>query len=136
MLHLQNRILFFIMASHNLLGKEGEQIATEFVIKQGMIVRERNWRYNNLEVDIIAETPGRLHFIEVKTRSDDEHFDPMKSITKAKIRNLVNASNGYIHAYHLKMEIEFDVILVIGNAGDFKVQYIADAFYPPLRTYR
>ena len=86
------------MAQHNKLGKEGEQAACEFLIARGYTVRETNWRMGKLEIDIVAQEPGanRLHIVEVKTRSSIEHFDPMESITRAKIRNLVAAANGYI----------------------------------------
>lgn len=124
------------MAQHNTLGTEGEQAAAEFIIKQGWTVRERNWKMGNLEIDIVAETPGRLHIVEVKTRSHDDKFDPMKAVGPAKQRHLINAANGYINYYHLKMEIEYDVVIVVGQPGSFKIQFIPDAFYPRLRTYR
>ena len=57
------------MAQHNTLGAAGEQFAYEFLIREGFIVRERNWTMNHLEVDIIAERNGTFHFVEVKTRS-------------------------------------------------------------------
>ena len=85
------------MAQHNTLGFEGEQAAAEFIIKQGWTVRERNWKMGNLEIDIVAETPGRLHIVEVKTRTHDDKFDPMKAVGPAKQRHLINAANGYIN---------------------------------------
>ena len=86
------------MAQDNKLGKDGEQAAREFLISKGYTVRETNWRMGHLEIDIIAQEPAAcsLHIVEVKTRSSDDAYDPMESITRAKIRNLVNAANGYI----------------------------------------
>jgi Holliday junction resolvase-like predicted endonuclease len=54
----------------------------------------------------------------------------------AKQRHLINAANGYINYYHLKMEIQYDVVIVVGQPGSFKIQFIPDAFYPRLRSYR
>lgn len=126
------------MAQHNKLGQEGEQAAREFLIAKGYTVRETNWRLGRLEIDIVAQEPGanRLHIIEVKTRSDAERFDPMESITPAKIRNLVNAANGYINHYQLRMSIQFDVMALEGQSPDFTIHYIPNAFQPPLRTLR
>ncbi len=124
------------MAQHNTLGKEGEQVAAEFLIRQGWTIRERNWKMQNLEIDIVAETPGRLHIVEVKTRSHDDKFDPMKAVGPAKRRHLVNAANGYMAYHRLRLEVQYDVIIVVGQPGNFKVQFIPDAFYPRLRTYR
>lgn len=124
------------MAQHNELGKAGEQIAQEFLIKQGYIIRETNWRLNKLEIDIVAEGNGVLHIVEVKTRSHDDKFDPLRSITEAKKRRLIRAANGYMSYHQLKMEIQFDVIVIVGRAENFDLQYIPNAFYPRLRTYR
>ena len=60
----------------------------------------------------------------------------MQSITKAKIRNLVNAANGYITFYQLKMSVQYDVMILIGKSPDFTIQFIPNAFQPPLRFCR
>jgi len=126
------------MAKHNELGREGEQAACEFLISKGYTIRETNWRMGKLEIDIVAQEPqaSRLHIIEVKTRSNTERYDPMQAITRAKIRNLVNAANGYIGHYQLKMSVQYDVMIIEGKAPDFTIHYIPNAFQPPLRTIR
>ncbi len=125
------------MAQHNLLGKAGENEAVEFLIKQGLTIRETNWRMNKMEIDIIAMGPGMLlHIVEVKTRTSDEYFDPMRAITSAKKRHMVNSANAYIHYYQLQCEIQFDVIILIGHEGNFRIEYYPDLFVPKLRTYR
>lgn len=125
------------MAFHNKLGADGEKAAADFLVGKGFIIRETNWRFRHLEVDIIAESEGcRLHIVEVKTRTSDLHFDPLKSITKTKIRNLVNAANIYLRYNNLRCEVQFDVIVVVGSPGNFKIVYMPRCFYPPLRTYR
>jgi putative endonuclease len=126
------------MAKHNELGKQGEQAAWEFLIAKGYTVRETNWRVGKLEIDIVAQEPqaNRLHIIEVKTRSNTEHYDPMQAITRAKIRNLVNAAAGYISQYQLKMSVQYDVMIIEGKAPDFTIHFYPNAFQPPLRTIR
>lgn len=126
------------MASHNQLGKAGEEAARDFLVGKGMIVREQNWRMNHLEIDLVVEEPGRntLHIVEVKTRTSDEHYDPMQAITASKKRNLTNAANAYVRLYKLKMYVQYDVMLVIGIPGNFTIRYIPKAFQPQLKTYR
>ena len=126
------------MARHNVLGQAGEQTARDFLIGKGYTVREMNWRVGKLEIDIVAQEPkaNRLHIIEVKTRSNIEHFDPFQSITKAKIRNLVNAANAYIQLFQLKMSVQYDVMVIEGKDPDFTIHFIPNAFQPPLRTVR
>ena len=126
------------MARHNLLGQLGEQAARDFLIARGLTIREQNWRMNNLEIDIVAYDPqtNLLHIVEVKTRKSDLHFDPMDAVNATKQRNLINAANAYLRFYQLKCGIIYDVIIVVGEPGNFELQYIPDAFMPRLRTYR
>lgn len=124
------------MAQHNQLGKAGEKEAMEFLIKQGLTIRETNWRMDKLEIDIIAQNDMVLHIVEVKTRSNDEFFDPMRSITRAKKQHMVNSANAYINYYGLQCEIQYDVIILIGSEGNFKLEYYPDLFVPKLKTYR
>lgn len=122
------------MAQHNKLGEDGERAAREFLISKGYTVRETNWRMGHLEIDIIAQEPAAccLHIIEVKTRASDHAFDPMESITLAKIRHLVNAANAYVEYCDLTWSVQFDVMILVGNAPDFEIRFIPDAFDPPL----
>ena len=125
------------MAQHNLLGKVGEKEAVDFLIKQGFTIRETNWRMEKLEIDIIAQEPGTvLHIVEVKTRSNDEFFDPMRSITRAKKQHMVASANAYVNYYQLQCEIQYDVIILIGSPGNFQLEYYPDLFVPRLKTYR
>lgn len=126
------------MSQKSKLGAAGEQAACEFLISKGYTVRETNWRMGHLEIDIVAQEPeaNRLHIVEVKTRTSTEHFDPMKAINSRKIRNLVNAANGYVRLYRLPMAVQYDVMLITGNESDFHIHFIPNAFQPPLRTIR
>lgn len=126
------------MAKTTDIGKAGEQAACDFLISKGFTVRDVNWRLGHLEIDIVAQEPAAnvLHIVEVKTRKSSEHFDPMQTINRKKINNLVNAANGYIQYYNLPMYVQYDVMILIGQAPDFEIHYVPDAFQPSLRTIR
>ena len=126
------------MAQSKDLGKVGEQAACDFLIGKGYTVRETNWRLGHLEIDIVAQEPqaNKLHIVEVKTRTHTEHFDPMSAINGKKIRNLVNAANGYIELHRLPMAVQYDVMIITGTPPDLDIQFIPNAFQPPLRTIR
>ena len=57
------------MARHNELGRLGEQIAAEYLIKKGYTIRDSNWRWQRYELDIVCEHNGRIVIVEVKTRT-------------------------------------------------------------------
>ena len=126
------------MAKATAIGKEGEQAACEFLIGKGYTVRDINWRLGHLEIDIVAHEPkaNMLHIVEVKTRKNIEHFDPMEAINRKKINNLVNAANGYIQYYQLPTYVQYDVMILVGQSPDYEIHYIPNAFQPSLRTIR
>ncbi len=125
------------MAQHNLLGKAGESEAVNFLVQRGFTVRETNWRIGKLEIDIIAQEQGMiLHIVEVKTRSSDEHFDPMRAITAAKKHHMVASAKAYLNYYKLQCEVQYDVIILVGKPGSFRLEYYPDFFMPSLKTYR
>lgn len=124
------------MAEHNSLGKWGEELTVEYLVKEGYAIVERNWRVNRLEVDIIASKGRVIAFVEVKTRRSAEGMDPLQAMTPQKIRHLVNAANSYIRMTRTPLSPRFDIATIIGDAYGYSFDYIADAFRPPLRTYR
>ena len=60
------------MAIHNALGKAGEDAAAAYLERNGYEIRDRNWRKNHLELDIVATKDNELIIVEVKTRSNTE----------------------------------------------------------------
>ena len=66
-------------------GNKGEDLACEYLIKNGYEILERNKHFSKLcEIDIIAKFKNKIVFIEVKTRKTDAFGTPMEAITKSK----------------------------------------------------
>ncbi len=83
------------MGVHISIGQSGEDIATEFLRKQGYKIVARNFRIRNGEVDIIATCDNTLIFIEVKTRTGDKFGEPQEAISFRKLRSLLNVAQYY-----------------------------------------
>lgn len=120
------------MAKHNELGSLGEKQAQQYLIASGYTVREVNWVFKKLEIDIVAEIGNTLVIIEVKTRSTDYFEHPEEAITPRKIRHLVNAAHEYIMQFNWQGDTRFDVISVIPCGQSYKIEHIKDAFLPPV----
>lgn len=119
------------MASHNELGKWGEQKAEEYLIAKGYRIVECNWRYGRRDIDIIAAIGTTLVFVEVKTRSRNLFTEPVDAIDKQKILSLSLAANAFIKRYRVNADIRFDVISIVGTNNDnCIINHIEDAFLP------
>ncbi|ANW97274.1 hypothetical protein AXE80_13660 [Wenyingzhuangia fucanilytica] len=116
------------MATHNDLGHLGEALATEYLIKQDYTILDKNWRYLKAEIDIIALKNNVLTIIEVKTRSTDFFGNPEEFITKSKIKLLINAADAYVQKRNLDLEVRFDIIAIVKNKHETKIEHIKEAF--------
>jgi len=101
------------MAEHNETGFKGEKLAAEWLTQRGYTIRQENWRFRHLEVDIIAEKGDTLHFIEVKTRRSTMFGNPEESINKQKMKNLKDAAEQYQHQNPGWKWIQFDVLAIL-----------------------
>lgn len=118
------------MASHNELGKLGEEMAAEFLEAAGYTILSRNFRYDRAEVDIIAQnSPDTIVIVEVKTRNSDFFGDPQSFITPKKIKSIVKVANEYIISNELNVEVRFDIIAVLLNKKEERIEHFIDAFY-------
>ena len=84
------------MATHNDFGKIAEDLAAEYLQKNGYKIVTRNFRFQKAEIDIIAEKEGLIIIVEVKARSTDAFMLPQEAVTKTKIRSIVIAANHYL----------------------------------------
>jgi len=117
------------MAEHNDLGKFGEELAVDFLEKNGYEILETNWVFQKAEIDIIAQKENILAIVEVKTRSSIEFGLPQDFVKPKKIQLLVKAVNEYVISNDLVVEVRFDIIAIYKEDKQFKIDHIEDAFY-------
>ncbi len=117
------------MAYHNELGKIGEELAVQFLLKENYTILERNFRYDKAEIDIIAENGDSIVVVEVKTRNSTVFGNPQDFVTQGKIKLLVKAANEYMISKNLDKEVRFDIIAVLKNKTTEKIEHFRDAFY-------
>ncbi|GAA3600110.1 YraN family protein [Flavivirga amylovorans] len=117
------------MAKHNELGKKGEQLAVDFLLKNGYNILERNYRFEKAEVDIIAQQKDILAIIEVKTRSTTDFGNPQDFVKPKQIQRLVKAVDHYVNENSLDVEVRFDIIAIVKAGKGFNIEHLEDAFY-------
>jgi putative endonuclease len=118
------------MASHNELGKLGEELAAQYLLRNGYKILRRNFYFDKAEIDIIAQKEeDTVVIVEVKTRNSDFFGDPQSFVTPAKIKLLVKAANEYIVSNELDVEVRFDIIAVLKNKKQERLEHFENAFY-------
>ena len=93
-------------------GQWGEVVASTFLVGQGFVIEEMNWRFSRYEIDIIAWDAEVLVFIEVKTRSSTSFYAPEATLDKHKWQRLARAAGAYMEKVGHEWEIRFDTISV------------------------
>ncbi len=94
-------------------GKQGEDLAAEFLIKKDYEILERNYMCAVGEVDIIARKGNELIFIEVKTRRQETYGAPRDSVNEIKTKHMYSVAELYVQEKEISdMYISFDVVEV------------------------
>lgn len=117
------------MAAHNELGNIGEQIAVDFLLKNGYEILERNWHFQKAEIDILATKNNILAVIEVKTRSSLDFGLPQDFVNQKKIKLLLKAVNSYVNDREIDFEIRFDIVAIHKTPESAVVEHLEDAFF-------
>ncbi len=116
------------MAAHNDLGRLGEDLAVEFLIKNGYKIVARNFIYQKAEVDIIARKENTLAIIEVKTRSTPDFGNPQEFVKGRQIQRMVKAVDFFVNEHHMDVEVRFDIVAIIKNKAGTRLEHLKDAF--------
>lgn len=100
-------------------GNKGEDLACDYLVKNGYEIIERNKHFSKLcEIDIIAKFKNKFVFVEVKTRKNDNFGTPMEAITPAKYKNIKTGVLTYISENNIK---------------NYRIDAIAITLYPQLK---
>ena len=116
--------------SKQLLGATGEEIAVDYLISQGYVVFDRNWRSKSGEIDIIASekfnSQDELIFIEVKTRSSRDYGDPIEAISATKYLRMYRLALEWLSENSASREAwRLDVIsIVISRAQEVEIDHL------------
>ena len=125
------RMIASLLGRNRSVGSRGEQIAANWLRKQGYRILKRNLPVGDDEADLVALDPDRrtIVIVEVKTRCNDQK-PPEASITRTKQFRL----NRLASALQKRKEyrdrpIRFDAIaIVLSGSGEPALRHIPGAF--------
>lgn len=116
--------------SNKNVGNSGEQRASDFLLKNGYEIIERNWRTKDGEIDIIATKAQVLVFVEVKTLPNATSDMLEKVLNEEKQQRIIKTAKCFLinHRQYSNSLIRFDVI-VLDMQNLPPVYHIENAFY-------
>jgi len=109
------------------LGSDYENVAAEYLKKEGYVLLEKNFRSRSGEIDLIAKHGEYLVFIEVKYRKNLRNGAPLEAVHPGKQFVIGQTARYYLllHPKYQHMPCRFDVIGILGK----EITLIQNAFY-------
>jgi putative endonuclease len=97
-------------------ARRGEQMAYEYLRKNGYKIVARNYRprHGRGEVDLVGWNEERLAFVEVKARKNEDFGRPEQAVDRDKRGRLIRVSREYARRAGIEPErIRFDVVSIV-----------------------
>lgn len=105
-------------------GAIAEQMAADYLIKQGLILIERNFRCRLGEIDLIMRDGATLVFVEVRQRASELFGGAAASIDSRKQQKLIATAQFYLARLSKTPPCRFDAVLMQGAS----LHWISNAF--------
>ena len=114
------------MHPKDVLGRQGEQLAAEYLQQIGFRVLDRNYRCSLGELDIVAAEHRTLVACEVKTRSGLRYGTPLEAVTWQKRSRLRRLAVRWVVTHGVIFDgLRVDVIGVLRSpAGEFTIDHV------------
>ncbi|MGM9815780.1 MAG: YraN family protein [Lepagella sp.] len=116
-------------------GQDAEQIAAEYLLKEGYTIRERNWRMGKYEIDLILEKDNTIIFVEVKARRGD-NIAPVDAVDLRKQQRTVRAGDTYLRMIPMMYSYRFDIVAITGTPDNYTLEHLEEAFTPQVNGGR
>ena len=111
------------------LGKEGERVAEQYLKRKGYKLVERNYRCAAGEVDLIVLDRRVIVFVEVKTRTGHGFGTPLEAIQPRKQRKMMQAAQFFLSQKKLhQRDARFDVVGISWPGREPIIEHVENAF--------
>ncbi len=105
------------------IGRIGEEIAANYLIKKGFIILSKNYLKKWGEIDIVSRETNNVHFIEVKTVSYETKalldqavarrtWRPEENVHAFKIKKLSRTIESWLMENNCNLEWQIDIVTV------------------------
>lgn len=108
-------------------GRRAEQLARDFLRRQGLKPVDENWSCRHGEIDLIMREREVLVFVEVRFRRNSRFGTPAATVGHIKQRRLVLAAQHYLQRLGRQPPCRFDIIAITAEP-EWQVEWIRNAF--------
>ena len=111
-------------------GNAIEQLAKNYLQKQGLQAAEDNYYTRRGEIDLIMWDHDTLVFVEVRYRKNSHFGNGLESITRKKCLRLIAAAKAYLQQKKMynSTPCRFDVLAVQTTQDTFEFHWEKNAF--------
>lgn len=108
------------------LGAYGETVALHFLVAQGMVLLDRNWRCDQGELDLVLRDGDDLVVCEVKARRSTRCGTPHEAVTPSKLARLRRLAIRWIAEHEVHPPgVRIDVVSVLRPArGPSAIEHV------------
>ena len=121
---------------HLRLGKRGENLACQFLKKNGYKILYRNFKgRTGGEIDVVCRDRDTLVFVEVKTRTREDFGRPLEAVNREKRNRIARGGLAWLRLLDdPDILFRFDVVeVVIGEGEEPRLELLQNAFSLPDR---
>ncbi|MDI9347270.1 MAG: YraN family protein [Methylacidiphilales bacterium] len=107
-------------------GRIAEEIAMRYLCNQGVEIVAHNTHYPFGEIDVIGKFEGVLIAFEVRYRSNATFISPIETITKSKVKRILNCLVTYAkeNSAYKNFNLRIDIICITGTLHNPTITWI------------
>ena len=110
------------------VGRAAEQLAAEWLEREGFTIRDRNWRTRWCELDIVATRSDTIHVVEVKYRRRNDFGSGFEYITVDKVHRLQRAALMWLKAHgSINAPYQIGIIAISDSIKPENLHYLPNA---------
>ena len=119
------------------LGKKGEQLALQYLEKNGFKKIAQNYRYGKGEIDLICECENDLIIVEVKSVRVNGYGSGEERITTKKQKMIIETTYGFLseNEKYADFGVRFDVVVVNFFSYPVEIKHYQSAFWQTDSNY-
>jgi putative endonuclease len=113
------------MGVNDVLGRNAEQAAVQYLEGCGFQILDRNWRCADGKIDIVAVERQTFVVCEVKARSGRRYDTPIEAVSRAKHSRLRRLGVLWMNAHGVRFDqLRIDVVGLLNEGrGGFTIEH-------------